>query len=415
MRGTEEAWTRGGAAGLIWGAAFLALVGLAGNARGQDQVALAIPRPVIGGAPGLPGVLGPADATLYRRIFAAQERGHFAAADADLARLSDRLLVGHVLADRLLGPHTRARADELAAWLRAYGDHPDAPRIHRLLAVRAPRGTVLPAAPEFGELPAAETPPEEIEAAPRAFTRNLALERSVRQHLRAESFERALAEIRSAHDTDPAHAASLRAEVARALFLRNEDETALATAREAARGAGAKVAEAHWIAGLAAWRLVGHLADVNSRAGGDRSRRRQQPHARLHLHGGKGRRAQDVRLRFVAAHASEHDGGRRALRSLPPLRQGRAGAYSHVRDGRAGRQSAEQQSHRFLQNREAARRAHDQPEPGQRHNLGRDRRAGRVTAHARVGQEPDAIRQHDGVEDGHSAAMRAPIASIFAA
>lgn len=255
MRGTEEAWTRGRTAGLIWGAALLALVGLSGEARGQDQVALAVPRPVIGGVSGLPAVLGPADATLYRRIFAEQERGRFAAANADLARLSDRLLVGHVLADRLLGPHTRARADELAAWLEAYGDHPDAPRIHRLLAVRAPRGTVLPAAPDPGELPAAETPPEEIEAAPRAFTRNLVLERSVRQHLRAENVQRALAEIRAARDTDPAHAASLRAEVARALFLRNEDAEALAVAREAARGAGAKVAEAHWIAGLASWRL----------------------------------------------------------------------------------------------------------------------------------------------------------------
>lgn len=255
MRGTEAAWTRGGAAGLIWGAAFLALVGLAGNARGQDQVALAIPRPMLGGVPGLPGVLGPGDATLYRRIFAAQERGHFAAADADLARLSDRLLVGHVMADRLLGPHTRARADELAAWLRAYGDHPDAPRIHRLLAVRAPRGTVLPAVPEFGELPAAATPPEEIEAAPRAFARNLALERSLRQHLRAESFERALAAIRAARGLDPAYAASLAAEVARALFLRNEDEAALARAQAAIRRGGGKVAEAHWIAGLAAWRL----------------------------------------------------------------------------------------------------------------------------------------------------------------
>jgi soluble lytic murein transglycosylase len=255
MRGTEEARARGTAAGLIWGAAFLALVGLAGAARGQDQVALAVPRPVTGALPGLPAVLGPADAALYRRIFAAQEHGRFAAADADLARLSDRLLVGHVIADRLLGPHTRARVDELAAWLEAYGDHPDAPRIHRLLVMRAPRGTALPAAPEVSELPAAETPPEEIEAAPRAFTRNLALERSVRQHLRADRVARALAEIRSAIDTDPTHAASLRAEVARALFLRNEDQSALALAREAARGAGAKVADAHWIAGLAAWRL----------------------------------------------------------------------------------------------------------------------------------------------------------------
>jgi soluble lytic murein transglycosylase-like protein len=254
MQGTEGAWDRGRAAGLIWGAAFLAVVGLSGAARGQDQMAFAVPRPSLGGVPGLPSVLGPTDAALYRRIFAAQAQGRLAAADADVARLADRLLIGHVLADRLLGPHTRARPEELFAWLDAYADHPDAPRILRLLSIRAPRGTALPTLPEMGELPAAETPPEEAEAGARAFARNPALDRSVRQHLRAEAFARATAAIRAAGRLDPAYAASLRAEVARALFLRGEDEQALAESREAIRLAR-NVAEAQWIAGLAAWRL----------------------------------------------------------------------------------------------------------------------------------------------------------------
>lgn len=254
MQGTEGAWGRGRTAGLIWGAAFLALVGLSGTARGQDQMAFAVPRPILGGVPGLPSVLGPADAALYRRIFAAQETGRFAAADADIARLSDRLLMGHVLADRLLGPHTRARPDELSAWLAAYADHPDAPRIHRLLSLRAPRGTTLPTLVEANELPAAETPPEEIEAGARAFARNAALDRTVRQHLRAEEFPRAVAAIRSAGRIDPAYAASLRAEVARALFLRSQDEQALREALEAVRSSP-QVAEAQWFAGLASWRL----------------------------------------------------------------------------------------------------------------------------------------------------------------
>lgn len=255
MRRTEEAWGRGNAAGLIWGAAFLVLIGLSGDARGQDQMALAIPRPSLGGLPGLPAALGPADAALYRRIFTAQEQGRFSVADADIARLSDRLLMGHVIADRLLGPHTRATPHELAAWLDAYGDHPDAPRIHRLLRIRAPRGTALPPTPEESELPAGAMPPEEIEAASRPFARDPALERKVGQSIRAEEFADALGAIRGARGIDPAYAASLRAEVARALFLRNDDEEALARAREAVRGGGAKVAEAQWIAGLAAWRL----------------------------------------------------------------------------------------------------------------------------------------------------------------
>lgn len=256
MRGTETSWDRGRAAGLIWGAAFLALVGLAEAARGQeaqDQVALAIPRPHWGAA-GLPAVLGPTDAALYRRIFAAQAEGRLAAADADIARLADRLLMGHVLADRLLGPHIRARAEDLAAWLDRYADHPDAPRIHRLYALRAPRGPALPPPPAPPELPVVKTPPEEVETAPRPFARNPALDRAVRQHLRAEAFGRAGAAIRAAGLLDPAYAASLRAEIARALFLRGRDEEALAEAQAAAR-LSPEVAEAQWIAGLAAWRL----------------------------------------------------------------------------------------------------------------------------------------------------------------
>ena len=254
MQGTEGAWDRGRTAGLIWGAAFLALVGLSGTARGNDQMAFVVPRPSLGGVPGLPHVLGPADAALYRRIFAAQGSGRLAAADADIARLSDRLLMGHVIADRLLGPYTRARPEELAAWLEAYADHPDAPRIHHLLSLRAPRGAPLPALAETSELPAAETPPEEIEAGGRAFARNPALDRIVRQHLRAEEFARAVGAIRAAGRLDPAYAASLRAEVARALFLRGQDEPALREALEAIRSSP-MVAEAQWFAGLAAWRL----------------------------------------------------------------------------------------------------------------------------------------------------------------
>ncbi|WP_439577312.1 transglycosylase SLT domain-containing protein [Elioraea sp.] len=254
MQGTEGAWGRGRTAGLIWGAAFLALVGLSGTARGNDQVAFAVPRPSFGGMPGLPSVLGPADAALYRRIFAAQVNGRLAAADADIARLSDRLLMGHVLADRLLGPHTRARPEELSAWLEAYADHPDAPRIHRLLRLRAPRGTTLPTLAEVSELPAAETPPEEIDPGARAFSRNPALDRTVRQHIRAEEFPRAIGAIRGAGRIDAAYAASLHAEVARALFLRGLDEQALGEARAAIRSSP-KVAEAQWFAGLASWRL----------------------------------------------------------------------------------------------------------------------------------------------------------------
>jgi soluble lytic murein transglycosylase-like protein len=71
------------------------------------------------------GVLKPADARLYRTIFAAQKQGDWTKADAAFAQLSDkRFLLGHVLADRY--QRRPATFEELAAWLKAYPGLPEA-------------------------------------------------------------------------------------------------------------------------------------------------------------------------------------------------------------------------------------------------------------------------------------------------
>ena len=48
--------------------------------------------------------------------------------------------MGYVGAQRLLGPGSIARYDELAAWLQEYNDHPDAPAIYRLALSRRTPG-----------------------------------------------------------------------------------------------------------------------------------------------------------------------------------------------------------------------------------------------------------------------------------
>lgn len=254
MQWTEQAASRSAAAARIVGATLLLVGGLVPLAYGQDQVALAVPRPVAGGIPGLPAVLAPAEASLYRRIFAAQDAGRLAAADADLAKLTDRLLVGHVLAHRLLGPHVRAQPQQLSAWLEAYADHPDAPRIHRLLRSRSRRGATLPPEPEEPPLPAIVALSEDLPAM-RAMARNPALDRTVRAHLRNDDIAAATAAVRAARSLEPDYRASLFAEVALGLFLRNRDAEALTLAQSAARGVEGRVADLHWAAGLAAWRL----------------------------------------------------------------------------------------------------------------------------------------------------------------
>src|ERR1700730_14281003 len=68
--------------------------------------------------PDLPTVLDTDTRETYRRIFQAQASGQFAQADAEVARLKDKTLMGYVGAQRLLSPGHPARYEELAAWLQ---------------------------------------------------------------------------------------------------------------------------------------------------------------------------------------------------------------------------------------------------------------------------------------------------------
>ena len=85
-------------------------------------------------------VLSPEDVQRYRAIFREVEDGHFADARADIARLDDNCLMGYVLAEHYLSPHSgRTPFKELNAWLDEYGDLSIAPRIYKLAHRRAKR------------------------------------------------------------------------------------------------------------------------------------------------------------------------------------------------------------------------------------------------------------------------------------
>ncbi|MCC7281552.1 MAG: lytic transglycosylase domain-containing protein [Acetobacteraceae bacterium] len=251
MRAIGTTLARGLPAGLICGAALWASSGSQpAAAQGLETLELAAaPRAP---ANALPRPLAGVDAARYRRIFDAQDRGDFAAAERELRNLADPLLLGHVEADRLLSPRTRASAEELAAWFSRYADHPDAVRIHALLVARLPRGQAAPPAPTTpAELPAAidaeaATP---VDEALQAAARN-GLERTVRDRARAGDARGALAAITAARP-DAETAAMLRGEVAHALFLLNRDAEALTIARES----GPQHFLPGFAGGLAAFRL----------------------------------------------------------------------------------------------------------------------------------------------------------------
>ncbi|MDE3038764.1 MAG: lytic transglycosylase domain-containing protein [Pseudomonadota bacterium] len=88
----------------------------------------------------LPSLLTDRDASLYKEIFAAQKKSDWQAADRALKKVSAKLLLGHVLAQRYLSLHYHASEAQLADWLSRYGDQPQAADIHALALARAPQG-----------------------------------------------------------------------------------------------------------------------------------------------------------------------------------------------------------------------------------------------------------------------------------
>lgn len=248
-------------------AAMLAVLGaslslgtpLPAMAQRAAQTASAVPdMPVaVGGAAGLPRPLAVADATRIARIFLLQAEGDHAAAQREHEALRDRRLDGPILADRWLGPRATApRAEELRAWLARHADEPDAPRIHALLQQLSPRGTALPPAPDQATLPEdGEAVPEESEPPARGFTRNPALDRTVRERAASGDTRAALDLIRRTRGMTAPYAAALRADIALALFRRGEDTAAFRLASEVARGGQERTGRAAFAAGLAAWGL----------------------------------------------------------------------------------------------------------------------------------------------------------------
>lgn len=217
----------------------------------------------------LPVILSPSDAERYQRIFEAQADAEWDVADREIARLKDRLLMGHVLQQRYLHPTAYVSSfAELSAWMKQYRDHPGAEDIYGLAMRKKGRKEKAPPSPlgvdlgDYGGDPGLvattrrqprprERDPEHARAISQAAGQFSALLR--RDRLKeAEAFLQQ-ADIRakvSASEYD-----EWRRRLAWLYLLENEDEKALALAAPAARRSRLRVPEADWVAGLAAWRL----------------------------------------------------------------------------------------------------------------------------------------------------------------
>jgi soluble lytic murein transglycosylase len=212
----------------------------------------------------LPRVLTPTDRERYVDIFRLQKDGRWKEADRLIAVLDDRLLMGHVLAQRYLHPTKyRSRYKELKAWMALYADHPDAGRIYKLALRRKPKSWRAPVPPIIVR-PAAAAYTRQAGTGPRKGL-------SAQQRRQASQFRKQIhrylgkgwtkaakqmlykSEVKAALSTFEYDTA--RARLGAGYFADGHDEWALQWASAAAKRSGASVPEAHWTAGLAAWRL----------------------------------------------------------------------------------------------------------------------------------------------------------------
>ena len=137
----------------VLGSALLSASPVADASEGVRLARLSTADPVLS-APVAKKPLSERTVLLYREIFDLQEEGAWRAADALLARLDNDTLLGHVQYQRYMHPTAyRSTYRELAAWLKAYGDHPDAQKVYKLALKRHPRGAAAPAKPAKGYFP----------------------------------------------------------------------------------------------------------------------------------------------------------------------------------------------------------------------------------------------------------------------
>jgi soluble lytic murein transglycosylase-like protein len=251
-----------------------------------DEAAFALPRAPHDSASGtvFPRPLRPSDAAVVQRIFSLQKRGDMANAMRAVNELEDPLLLGTVLADRYLSRYHKSTVPELTDWLIQYHDFPDAAAIYSLLLTKLPKGATPPPAPDVAALSrsaAAETVPEDIDPPRDSPASSPQFDRAVADRAEQGNTAAALRLIASARRISSIDAAQLRAEVAQASFIRNEDAEALRIVQASLKSTNPddQATLAYYIGGLAAWRL--DQIDIAKTMFGDGAEaRNSSPHLR---------------------------------------------------------------------------------------------------------------------------------------
>jgi soluble lytic murein transglycosylase-like protein len=217
----------------------------------------------------LSDIVSESDASRYRVIFNLQTAGDWRAADKIISLLDDKLLLGHVLAQRYLHPTKyRSRYKELKAWLKKYSDHPQARRLYSLAIKRKPKNWKLPVKPSSWKRRGSGY--SNVNLGYKIFSdkKNLTrgqhqkrrqLANQMRYYLRkgwTKSYKKL---VRSDRVKKLFHSVELdrtKAHLAAGYYADGRDQWAYNWSTAAVKRSGKFLPEGHWIAALSAWRLA---------------------------------------------------------------------------------------------------------------------------------------------------------------
>ncbi len=221
----------------------------------------------------IPQVLSGVDVSLYSLAFSLEHRGHWANAERTLARISDPLLIGHVLARHYLEQGAAAEPAQLKDWLARYADLPEASAIRQLAQDHSPHDKSLRAPAQQASAQSAQPADDgspmwedfaiaDDSSRPSAERRAIhTIKTQIRSRVWAGNYPLAVSML-NAHESKlpPTDADELKTVLALALFGDGRDADALPFATSAADRSGNALPEAHWLSGLILWRM-GHRAE----------------------------------------------------------------------------------------------------------------------------------------------------------
>ena len=212
-------------------------------------------------------ILSESDVENYRQAYLFQEECKWKSANKHILKISNTLLMGHILAQRYLHPKCyRSKYLELYYWLKKYNDHPQAKKIYRLAIKRMPKGYKSPPKPIkpsgiVGDKIASKKSKKYKSS--KKLSKNQRIEKqklinAVKSRVN-RGWPTGALKILKQRDVnillDQVEVDQQKELIAKGYFLANKNDLAIKYASEALVNSSMQVPYAAWTAGLASWRL----------------------------------------------------------------------------------------------------------------------------------------------------------------